>query len=107
MERRRGRQDLVRAGEVAAVVPAAAERDAPGHPALADLRRSGLLTEETTSTNAKLAARPYSSSLQLPLKMALANKARELGFDLVGVARPDAIPQALPRLQQFLAEGAH
>jgi epoxyqueuosine reductase len=25
----------------------------------------------------------------------------------VGVTRPDAIPQALPRLQQFLAEGAH
>jgi epoxyqueuosine reductase len=29
------------------------------------------------------------------------------GFDVVGIARPDAIPQALPRLRQFLAEGAH
>jgi epoxyqueuosine reductase len=29
------------------------------------------------------------------------------GFDTVGVTRPDSIPQALERLQQFLAEGAH
>jgi epoxyqueuosine reductase len=29
------------------------------------------------------------------------------GFDVIGVTRPDAIPQALARLQQFLAEGAH
>jgi epoxyqueuosine reductase len=26
---------------------------------------------------------------------------------MVGITRPDAIPQALPRLQQFLSEGAH
>jgi epoxyqueuosine reductase len=41
------------------------------------------------------------------LKTALATAAREYGFDVVGIARPDAIPQALPRLRQFLAEGAH
>ena len=33
--------------------------------------------------------------------------ARDHGFDTVGVTRPDAIPQAPERLQQFLAEGAH
>jgi epoxyqueuosine reductase len=29
------------------------------------------------------------------------------GFDIVGIARPDSIPQAPERLRQFLAEGAH
>jgi len=33
--------------------------------------------------------------------------AREHGFDVVGVTRPNAIPQAPERLRQFLAEGAH
>ena len=33
--------------------------------------------------------------------------ARTHGFDVVGVTRPDSIPQALERLQSFLAEGAH
>ncbi len=37
----------------------------------------------------------------------MAAAARARGFDVVGVTRPDAIPEALPRLQQFLAEGAH
>jgi epoxyqueuosine reductase len=37
----------------------------------------------------------------------LTTAAHAHGFDVVGVARPDAIPQALPRLRQFLAEGAH
>jgi epoxyqueuosine reductase len=31
----------------------------------------------------------------------------ERGFDIVGIARPNSIPQAPERLQQFLAEGAH
>lgn len=33
--------------------------------------------------------------------------ARTYGFDVVGVTRPDAVPLAGERLQQFLAEGAH
>jgi epoxyqueuosine reductase len=41
------------------------------------------------------------------LKTALAAAASAHGFDVVGVTRPDAIPQALERLQQFLAAGAH
>jgi epoxyqueuosine reductase len=41
------------------------------------------------------------------LKAALARAAREQGFDVVGVTRPDSIPQAAERLRQFLAEGAH
>jgi epoxyqueuosine reductase len=34
-------------------------------------------------------------------------RAREHGFDVVGVTRPDAIPLAKGRLAQFIAEGAH
>ena len=33
--------------------------------------------------------------------------ARARGFDVVGVTRPDSIPQALERLHRFLADGAH
>jgi len=42
-----------------------------------------------------------------PLKAALVEAAHAHGFDAVGVTRPDAIPQAPERLQQFLAAGAH
>jgi len=41
------------------------------------------------------------------LRAALAHTAHDHGFDVVGVTRPDAIPQALARLRHFLAEGAH
>ena len=41
------------------------------------------------------------------LKAALADVARAQGFDVIGVTRPDSIPQAQDRLQRFLAEGAH
>jgi epoxyqueuosine reductase len=43
----------------------------------------------------------------MTLKTELARAAREHGFDVVGVTRPDAIPQAAERLRHFLAEGAH
>jgi epoxyqueuosine reductase len=33
--------------------------------------------------------------------------ARTSGFDVAGIARPDAIPLAAPRLREFLAAGAH
>jgi epoxyqueuosine reductase len=41
------------------------------------------------------------------VKTAFARAAREHGFDVVGISRPDAIPEARERLQRFLAEGAH
>jgi epoxyqueuosine reductase len=41
------------------------------------------------------------------LKAALAKAARAQGFDVIGVARPDAIPNAAARLHEFLATGAH
>src|SRR5512145_112618 len=89
MERRRGREDLVRASEVAAVVPSDPGRDAGRHSAVADLRRPRLLSDRAA------------------LKAAFVKAARAHGFDAVGVARPDSIPQASERLRRFLAEGAH
>jgi epoxyqueuosine reductase len=41
------------------------------------------------------------------LKAKLAAAARARGFDVIGVARPDAIPLAAGRLHEFLAAGAH
>ncbi|HVX92120.1 MAG TPA: tRNA epoxyqueuosine(34) reductase QueG [Xanthobacteraceae bacterium] len=41
------------------------------------------------------------------LKRALAQAARDLGFDAFGITRPDAAPHARTALARFLAEGAH
>jgi len=41
------------------------------------------------------------------LKAELTKAARAHGFDVIGVTRPDAIPEASPRLHEFLAAGAH
>jgi epoxyqueuosine reductase len=40
------------------------------------------------------------------LKEELARIAREHGFDAIGVARPDAVPEATARLKEFLTAGA-
>src|SRR5262249_19022706 len=89
MDRRRGREDLVRADQVAPIVPSDPGRDAGGHPAVGDLRRPRLLNNPAA------------------LKAALVGRARPYGFDTVGIARPDSIQQAAERLRHFLAEGAH
>jgi epoxyqueuosine reductase len=41
------------------------------------------------------------------LRSALEQAARELGFDVVGITRPDAVPEAKARLERFLRDGAH
>ncbi|HEX3163203.1 MAG TPA: tRNA epoxyqueuosine(34) reductase QueG [Pseudolabrys sp.] len=41
------------------------------------------------------------------IKTALAEQARARGFDAVGVAKPDAVPELKARLDNFLAAGAH
>jgi epoxyqueuosine reductase len=41
------------------------------------------------------------------IKAALIGAARAQGFDILGVTRPDAIPEAKARLDRFLAEGQH
>src|SRR5262249_34189890 len=89
MERRRSREDLVRADQVAPVVPSDAGRDAGGNPAVEDPPPPPLLDHPAA------------------LKAALVSAGRQYGLDLVGVTRPDSIPQAAGRLRHFLAEGAH
>jgi epoxyqueuosine reductase len=89
VERRRSRQDLVRAGEVAAVVPAAAGRPAFRHSGVEDLRRPRLLSDPAA------------------LREAIAGAAREHGFDTFGIVAPDAIPHAAARLGEFLEGGSH
>jgi epoxyqueuosine reductase len=41
------------------------------------------------------------------IKDGLIRAARQQGFDVLGVTRPDAAPQAKARLERFLAEGQH
>ena len=41
------------------------------------------------------------------IKSALIAQARLRGFDAVGVTRPEAVPEAKARLEQFIADGAH
>ena len=41
------------------------------------------------------------------LRYALGQQARELGFERIGVAAPDAIPEAAKHFREFLALGAH
>jgi epoxyqueuosine reductase len=41
------------------------------------------------------------------LKRRLIADAHAEGFELVGITRPDAIPEAAPRLRQFIADGQH
>jgi epoxyqueuosine reductase len=41
------------------------------------------------------------------LREEIALEARKLGFDAFGIVAPDAIPNALPRLKEFLADGGH
>jgi epoxyqueuosine reductase len=89
MERRRNGEGLVRAGEIAPVVPADSGRHDARRAGGGELRRSRLLTDPAA------------------LKVALTEQARKLGFDALGVTRPDAVPDAKKQLDRFLAEGAH
>jgi epoxyqueuosine reductase len=41
------------------------------------------------------------------IKRALIEQARACGFDVGGVTRPDAVPEAKARLERFLADGLH
>ena len=41
------------------------------------------------------------------IKSALISQAQARGFDAVGVTRPEAVPAAKARLEQFIADGAH
>jgi len=89
MERRRGVEELVRARQIAPVVPSDPGRDLAGPGAGAGLHQSRLLSDPAG------------------IKAALIEAARARGFDAIGIARPDAAPLSKARLEQFLADGAH
>jgi epoxyqueuosine reductase len=89
VERGRNRQGLVREDKIAAVVPHAAAGNDARPAAVAELRQPRLLTAAD-------------------IKNALAATARDRGFSVVGVTRPDSPgPQVAEHLRQFLAAGAH
>src|SRR3977135_3338766 len=85
----RNGEGVVRADEVASVVPHSAHRQPARHAGSDQLRQPRLLTDPSE------------------LKAARRADARREGFDALGIAGPDAIPNAAPRLAQFLAEGQH
>jgi epoxyqueuosine reductase len=87
--RERSSEDLVRAGEVAPLVSPAAVGRGAGGCAVGDVRQSRLLTSPPA------------------VKAALIEAARAQGFDTIGITRPDAIPDAEPRLRAFVEAGEH
>ncbi|MCX5494878.1 tRNA epoxyqueuosine(34) reductase QueG [Kaistia dalseonensis] len=82
---------MVCAGEVAPVLPPAAERRAPGRAGGDPLRRPGLLSPPALDKE----------------KSRLVADAKAEGFDVVRIAAPDGIPLAPARLRQFLDDGHH
>src|SRR5215210_5222950 len=89
MGRERNGEGLVRAGQVAAVLPRAPRRPRARHGPGEPLREPGLLTGAA-------------------LKRALVARARALGFDAVRVTAPDAAgPEMRARLEAWLAQGYH
>ncbi|MCX5581359.1 tRNA epoxyqueuosine(34) reductase QueG [Kaistia terrae] len=87
---------MVRAGEVAAVVPAAAERRGAGRSPGAALHRPGLLTQALLTPK----------QLQAEKARLIADALAE-GFSVVRITGPDAIPLAPERLHAFLRDGHH
>ena len=71
------------------VIPADSRRRAGRAAAGGELRRPRLLNDPAE------------------IKAALIEQAHALGFDAVGITRPDAMPEAKARLEQFLADGLH
>src|ERR1700690_1054025 len=94
MDRGRRGKGVVRAGQVPPLVPAAVERMAGGRAGVADLCGPRLLNTATQSASADI-------------KDKLADQARALGFDCIGVTGPDAIADAGRHFREFLDAGAH
>src|SRR5262245_59097511 len=87
MERGRDSKELVRAAEVAPLVPSDPRGSGGGPAGVEDLRRSRLLSD--------------------PLRRALEEAARAHGFDCLGIARPDAIHLGKERLDALIGQGGH
>jgi epoxyqueuosine reductase len=88
MGRERNGEELVRAGEIPAGLSRPSRRPGAGHRSGGALRESGFLNGEA-------------------LKIALAERAGVLGFDVMRVTTAEPPPQARERLESWLAEGHH
>jgi epoxyqueuosine reductase len=92
MDRGRRSKGVVRAGEIPPVVPPAAERLAAGRAGVADLCGPRLLSDAIELAD---------------LKIRLVDQARALGFDQLGVARPEATAERAQYFLDFIAAGSH
>jgi epoxyqueuosine reductase len=86
---RREREELVRAREIAPRVSHALDRNDSGARAGGKLHQSRFLKDAQE------------------IKRALFARAREEGFDAIGVASPAAVERAAPRLHQWIADARH
>jgi epoxyqueuosine reductase len=86
---RREREELVRENQVAPVVSRAVGRDHSGPAGGIELHQPRLLKNPDT------------------IKAELITRAREEGFDAVGIAHPDSIPDAASHLHKWIAEQRH
>jgi epoxyqueuosine reductase len=94
MDRGRRSKGVVRAGEIPPVVPPAAQRLAGGGAGVAHLCGPRLLNDTDGIAPADLKAR-------------LIDEARALGFDQIGVARPEATAERAQYFLDFIASGGH
>ena len=65
------------------------------------------MRHDTTSNAPMTSTAVPTAARRRDVKSALGRRARALGFEVVRVTRPDAIPQSGERLKAFLAEGRH
>jgi epoxyqueuosine reductase len=66
-----------------------------------------MISSEKSATPACAGAGFFDPNNPAAIKDALVRSARQLGFDIVRVTRPDAAAQAKARLERFLREGQH
>jgi epoxyqueuosine reductase len=66
-----------------------------------------MISSEKSATPAGAGAGFFDPNNPAAIKDALVRSARQLGFDIVRVTRPDAAAQAKARLERFLREGQH
>ncbi len=95
-----------RGGEVSPVVPSAARGEAGGRAGLVDLSRPGFLTPDP-DRNGRVGAKSVPvfgqdhASEKATLRTSLQDRAKALGFTAIGIASPDAIPEAGNHLQSL------
>ncbi|HVZ14518.1 MAG TPA: tRNA epoxyqueuosine(34) reductase QueG [Bauldia sp.] len=96
---------MVRAPEVAPVLPRPAVGSGEGRRGSPALRRPGFLSAAQDPRPVRYP--PRGTGTPAEIKAAFLADCRRAGFDVAGVAAPDAVPEAAARLREFLAAGRH